>query len=210
MGPSRVGAEGWRAQQKSWGPKGGGVRDPNDKVGPLEGEAERWEPLTQNDPREPKRTIGGGPCPRLATTIQREDLHREKNKKSENGVGDGKKEQKILGLSGEGRSKRGRCRGRGSRGRGVAVRVFFSFISCNRCRNSSKKKALNFLGEKRPKKILHYFVNVEYFELCHTGACTCLTSVSVVFNCVSDSTPHHHLVFTTRIVTCVDAGAQDL
>ena len=40
------------------------------------------------------------------------------------------------------------------------------------------------------------------------GACTCLTSVSVVFN--SNATPHHHLVFTTRIVTCVDMEAQDL
>ena len=44
----------------------------------------------------------------------------------------------------------------------------------------------------------------------HFGACTCLTSVSVVFNCVSNPTPHHHLVFTTRIVTCVDTGTQDL
>ena len=29
------------------------------------------------------------------------------------------------------------------------------------------------------------------------------------FNCVSNSPPHHHLVFTDRIVICVDTAARD-
>ena len=51
--------------------------------------------------------------------------------------------------------------------------------------------------------------NPKRTEIGICGACTCLTDVSVVFDSVSNSTPHHHFVFTARVMFCVDkAGSR--